>query len=130
MQVEVQEPEAYMYDGEYERKAAELNHPDLISIRQSTVSAACLTHVFLTVCVYMLLASPTPWQKSICSGTARSLALILHLCSPIHNNLYADVECLQPHTQACMLSGDLGKMTTAAVPCRTSSSSEWREREC
>ncbi|CAL5228381.1 g11504 [Coccomyxa viridis] len=35
-QVEVQEPEAYMYDGEYERKAAELNHPDLISIRQST----------------------------------------------------------------------------------------------
>lgn len=48
LQVEVQEPEAYMYDGEYERKAAELNHPDLISIRQSTVSPACLMHVFLT----------------------------------------------------------------------------------
>ena len=32
------EPEAYMYDGEYERKAAELNHPDLISIKQSNVS--------------------------------------------------------------------------------------------
>ena len=36
-QVEVTEPEAYQFDGEYERKAAELDQPDLISIRQSTV---------------------------------------------------------------------------------------------
>ena len=38
VQVEVTEPEAYMYDGEYEKKAEELHHPDLITIRQSTVS--------------------------------------------------------------------------------------------
>ena len=36
-QVEVTEPEAYQFDGEYERKAAELDQPDLISIRQSNV---------------------------------------------------------------------------------------------
>lgn len=38
LQVEVTEPEAYMYDGEYERKAGELHHPDLINIRQSNAS--------------------------------------------------------------------------------------------
>ena len=38
VQVEVTEPEAYMYDGEYEKKAEELHHPDLITIQQSTVS--------------------------------------------------------------------------------------------
>lgn len=38
VQVEVTEPEAYMYDGEYEKKAQELHQPDLITIRQSIVS--------------------------------------------------------------------------------------------
>ena len=52
MQVEVTEPEAYMYDGEYERKAAELDHPDLISIKQSNVSTACL-------CTFS--DKPLPW---------------------------------------------------------------------
>lgn len=42
-QVEVTEPEAYMYDGEYERKAAELHQPDLINIRESNVSSSCLS---------------------------------------------------------------------------------------
>ncbi|CAK0785902.1 hypothetical protein CVIRNUC_009115 [Coccomyxa viridis] len=34
-QVEVTETEAYMYDGEYEKMAQELHHPDLITITQS-----------------------------------------------------------------------------------------------
>ena len=36
------ETEAYMYDGEYERMAQELHHPDLITISQSNVRPAWL----------------------------------------------------------------------------------------
>ena len=71
-QVEVQEPEAYMYDGEYERKAAELGHSDLISIEQSQVSDACLMHVFLAVSLPTHALSTLPSGMSTCRLASKS----------------------------------------------------------
>ncbi len=120
-QVEVQEPEAYMYDGEYERKAAELGHSDLISIEQSQVSDACLMHVFLAVSLPTHALSTLPCRDEHLQTCLQVWSAHAKVCSLVHKHHgrraparalqwvpHADIECLQPSTQvASMLSGNL-----------------------
>ena len=85
-QVEVQEPEAYMYDGEYERKAAELNHPSLITIRESNVSAACLAHVSCHSACLCIPCSLFPFELSTCKNCLHVYSADTEVWSPVHKH--------------------------------------------